>query len=83
MPAIVTVAVPLFVIVAPPPAVTATLPWVTVSVVVSAGLSTSVTDTPAIGSGVSSAVVCATGTVVTGASFTGLMTSDAVSVTVE
>ena len=38
----------------------------------SVGLSTSATDSPGMSSGVSSWAVCAPGTVLTGASFTGL-----------
>ena len=59
-------------IVAPPPVVTLSVPLVTVSVVVSGAPSASATDTPAIGSVVSSLTLCAPGTVLTGASFTGL-----------
>ena len=44
------------------------MPFVTVSVVVSGPTSVSVTDTPAIGSSVSSLTLCAPGTVLTGAS---------------
>ena len=57
---------------AAPPAVTLSVPLATVSVVVSALLSTSATETPAIGSVVSSLTVCAPGTVLTGASFTAI-----------
>jgi hypothetical protein len=71
-PESVTIALPLPPIVAPPPAVTLSVPLVTVSVVVSAGLSASATDTPVIGSAVSSLTACAPGTVLTGASFTAL-----------
>ena len=67
---------------APPPAVTLSVPLVTVSVVVSALLSTSATETPAIGRVVSSLTVCAPGTVLTGASFTGLTVMATVSVSV-
>ena len=49
---------------------TFSVPLVTVSVVVSAGPSTSATETPAIDSAVSSLTVCAPGTVFTGPSFT-------------
>ena len=58
------------------------MPLVTVSVVVSAALSTSATDTPAMGSAVSSLTLCAPGTVLTGASFTGLTVMATVSVSV-
>ena len=76
----VTLAVPLPV--TPAPAVTLRMPLATVSVVVSALLSTSATETPAIGSVVSSLTVCAPGTVLTGASFTGLTVMAMVSVSV-
>src|SRR5262245_66300219 len=56
----------------PAPGVTLIVPLKTVSVVVSALLSTSATDTPEIGRAVSSATLCAPGTVLTGASFTAL-----------
>ena len=67
---------------AAPPAVTLSVPLVTLSVVVSALLSTSATETPAIGRAVSSATLCAPGTVLTGASFTGLTVIATVSVSV-
>ena len=54
----------------------------TLSVVVSALLSMSATETPAIGRAVSSATLCAPGTVLTGASFTGLTVIAIVSVSV-
>ena len=50
--------------------------------VVSALLSLSATETPAIGNVVSSATVCAAGTVLIGASFTGLTVIAIVSVSV-
>ena len=50
--------------------------------VVSALLSLSATETPAIGKVVSSATVCAAGTVLTGASFTALTVIAIVSVSV-
>ena len=50
--------------------------------VVSALLSMSATETPAIGNVVSSATVCAAGTVLIGASFTGLTVIAIVSVSV-
>ena len=80
LPESVTDAVPLPPIVAPPPAVTLSVPPLTVSVVVSGEFSTSATDTPAMGSAVSSLTVCAPGTVLTGASFTGLTVMATVSV---
>ena len=52
------------------------------SVVVSALLSLSATETPAIGRTVSSATLCAPGTVLTGASFTALTVIATVSVSV-
>ena len=58
------------------------VPLVTDSVVVSDVLSTSVTDIPAIDSAVSSLTVCAPGTVLTGASLTGLTVMATVSVSV-
>ena len=64
----VTLAVPLPV--TPGPAVTLRVPLDTLSVVVSALLSLSATETPAIGNVVSSATVCAPGTVLIGASLT-------------
>src|SRR5262245_66564284 len=54
------------------PAVTSIVPLDTLSVVVSTRLSTSATETPEIGRAVSSATLCAPGTVLTGASFTAL-----------
>ena len=75
-------ALPLPPIVAPPPVVTLSVPLVTVSVVVSGAPSASATDTPAIGSAVSSLTVCAPGTVLTGASFTGLTVIATVSMSV-
>ena len=74
----VTLAVPLPV--TPVPAVTLRVPLATDSVVVSASPSTSATETPAIGRTVSSATLCAPGTVLTGASFTGLTVIAIVSV---
>ncbi len=76
----VTLAVPLPV--TPAPAVTLRLPLDTLSVVVSVLLSMSATETPAIGNVVSSATVCAPGTVLIGASFTGLTVIAIVSVSV-
>ena len=73
VPAIVTVPEPLPPIVAPPPAVTLSVPLVTVSVVVRLPPSTSLTVTPAIAVGVSSTTVWPPGTVLTGASLTGVM----------
>ena len=70
VPAMLTLALPLPV--TPAPAVTLRMPLDTLSVVVSALLSMSATETPAIGRAVSSATLCAPGTVLTGASFTGL-----------
>ena len=66
----------------PAPAVTLRMPLATDSVVVSALLSLSATETPAIGRMVSSATLCAAGTVLTGASFTGLTVIAIVSVSV-
>ena len=66
----VTLAVPLPL--TPAPAVTVSVPLDTLSVVVSALLSMSATETPAIGRMVSSSTLCAPGTVLTGASFTGV-----------
>src|SRR4051794_14990383 len=66
----VTLALPLPV--TPAPAVTLRMPLDTLSVVVSAVLSMSATETAAIGRMASSATLCAAGTVLTGASFTGL-----------
>ena len=54
----------------PAPAVTLRMPLATDSVVVSALLSLSATETPAIGRVVSSATLCAPGTVLIGASLT-------------
>ena len=59
-------------IVAPPARLTFSVPFVTVSCVVERLPSTSFTETPLIESAVSSLTVCATGTVFTGPSFTGL-----------
>jgi hypothetical protein len=56
----------------PSTAVTLIVPLDTLSVVVSVPPSTSATETPSIGRVVSSATLCAPGTVLTGASFTGL-----------
>src|SRR6266516_4472735 len=70
----VTLAVPLPVTPAGP-AVTLRVPRDTLSVVVSALLSLSATETPAIGNVVSSATVCAAGTVLIGASFTAVISS--------
>ena len=72
VPARVTVPVALPVMVAPPPAVTLSVPLVTLTVVVSAPPSTSATLTPAMASGLSSAVLWAPGTVLTGASLTAV-----------
>ena len=80
VPLMVTVAVPLPVMTAPPPVATVSVPFVTESVVVSAVLSRSATETPAIGSVVSSATVCEPGTVLTGGSFTALTVIATVSV---
>ena len=74
----VTLAVPLPV--TPPPAITLRMPLATDSVVVSAVLSMSATETPAIGRAVSSATLCAPGTVLTGGSFTALTVIATVSV---
>ncbi len=82
MPEIVTVAVPLLVIVAPAAAVTDRAPWVTLTVVVKVPPSTSLTLTPEIASVVSSAVVWAPGTVLTGASLTGVTLTVTVAVSV-
>ena len=73
VPVMVTQAVPLPV--TPAPAITLSVPLVTVSVVVSAPPSTSATETPAIGRAVSSLTLCAPGTVLTGASFTAVTVS--------
>ena len=54
----------------PAPAVTLRMPLATDSVVVSALLSMSATETPAIGRVASSATLCAPGTALTGASLT-------------
>ena len=80
VPVMVTLAVPLPV--TPAPAVTLRVPLDTLSVVVSALLSMSATETPAIGRAVSSATLCAPGTVLTGASFTALTVIAIVSVSV-
>ena len=79
-PVRVTVWVPLPAMVAAPP-VTARVPWVTLRVTVMLPLaaSTSATLRPVMKSGVSSAVVCAAGTVLTGASLTALMVMATVS----
>ena len=58
------------------------MPLATDSVVVSALLSMSATETPAIGRMASSATLCGPGTVLTGASFTGLTVIAIVSVSV-
>ena len=76
----VTLAVPLPV--TPAPAVTLRCRSTRLSVVVSALLSLSATETPAIGRMVSSAALCAPGTVLTGASFTALTVIAIVSVSV-
>ena len=76
----VTLAVPLPA--TPGPSVTLRMPLATDSVVVSALLSMSATETPAIGRRVSSPTVCAPGTVLVGASFTGLTVIAIVSVSV-
>ena len=80
VPVRVTLAVPLPAMVAVPP-VTARVPWVTLRVTVMLPLaaSRSVTLRPVMTSGVSSAVDCAAGTVLTGASLTALMVMDTVS----
>ena len=72
VPVRVTLAVPLLTIPAVPP-VTARVPWSTlrVTVMVPLAASTSATLRPVMTLGVSSAVVCAKGTVLTGASLTG------------
>ena len=72
VPTILTEAVPLVVMVAPPPVVTLSVPLVTLTVAVRLALSTSATLTPPIGMGVSSKLLCATGTVLTGASLTAV-----------
>ena len=69
-------------IVAPPARLTFSVPLPTVSCVVARLPSTSVTLTPAIDSAVSSATVCAPGTVFTGASFTAVTVSATVSISV-
>ena len=79
----VTLAVPLPVTTAPAPSITLSVPLDTLSVVVSALLSMSATETPAIGRMVSSATLCAPGTVLIGASFTGSTVIAIVSVSVE
>ena len=85
VPEIVTVPVALFVIVAPPPLTTLSVPEPAgmESVVVSGPLSTSATLTPEMTLLVSSLVVCAAGSVLTGASLTAVtvMLTFAVSVT--
>ena len=58
------------------------MPLDTLSVVMSALLSMSATETPAIGRVASSATLCAAGTVLIGASFTGLTVIAIVSVSV-
>ena len=80
VPVMVTAAVPLPV--TPVPAVTLSVPLVTVSVVVSVPPSTSATETPAIGRSASSLTLCAAGTVFTGASLTGLTVMATVSMSV-
>ncbi len=84
VPLTVTVAVPLLVIVAPPPVTTESVPAADgiESVVVSDPPSTSATETPVMIRLVSSFVVCAPGTVFTGASFTGVIESVRVEVSV-
>ena len=94
MAALIAAAVPLITTVPEPSPVTVTpaldaklrtpLPAGTVSVVVSVtpAPSTSLTETPVMLSGVSSFVDCAPGTVLTGASLTGLMVSVTVAVLV-
>ena len=83
VPVRVTVLVPLPVMVAAPP-VTAKVPWATLSVTVMLPLAASVSAMlrPVMVSGVSSAVVCAVGTVLTGASLTALTVMATVSVSV-
>ena len=73
VPVSVTLAVPLPAMMAEPP-VTASMPWATARVTVMLPLAASVSATlrPVITLAVSSAVVCATGTVLTGASLTAL-----------
>ena len=84
VPVRVTLAVPLPAMVAPLP-VTTSVPWVTlrVTVILPLAASTSATLRPVMTSGVSSAVVCAAGTVLTGASLTALMLMDTVSEVLE
>ena len=69
-----TLVVPLLLIVTPVPASTETVPWPTARVTVKVPLapSTSAMLKPEIALAVSSAVVCAAGTVLTGASLTAL-----------
>ena len=74
----VTLALPLPV--TPEPAITVSVPLDTLSVVVSALLSLSATETPAIGRMVSSATLCAPGTVLIGASFTAVISTVVVAV---
>ena len=76
----VTLALPLPV--TPAPADHVEVPLRPTSVVVSALLSMSATETPAIGRTVSSATLCAPGTVLIGGSFTGLTVIATVSVSV-
>ena len=78
VPVMVTLAVPLPV--TPAPAITLSVPLDTLSVVVSALLSMSATETPAIGRMVSSATLCAAGTVLIGASFTAMISTVVVAV---
>jgi len=68
----VTLPVPLLVMLAPAKALTPSVPWATLTVVLRFVLSMSATLTPLMLSGVSSAVVCAAGTVLLGASFTAV-----------
>ena len=81
VPVRVTVVVPLPVMVAVPP-VTARVPWATLRVTVMLPLAASVSAMlrPVMVSGVSSDVVCAVGTVLTGASLTALTVMATVSV---
>ena len=76
----VTEPLPLPPMAAPPPVATLSVPLATLSVAVSAVLSTSATETPAIASVVSSATLCAPGTVFTGGSLTALTVIGTVSV---
>ena len=73
VPVMVTLAVPLPL--TPGPAITWIVPLATLSVVVSALLSLSATETPATGKGVSSATLCALGTVLIGSSFSAVIAS--------